>query len=44
MQIGNYTEQLDPLWQASLVDDHWHYDVYSLPRFRETGGQHHGEL
>ena len=29
MQIGAYIEQLEPLWQASLVDDHWHYDVYS---------------
>ena len=30
MQIGSYCEELDPLWQASLVDDdHWHYDVYS---------------
>ena len=30
MQIGAYTEQLDPLWKASIVDDdHWHYDVFS---------------
>ena len=30
MQIGSYCEELDPLWQVSLVDDdHWHYDVYS---------------
>ena len=29
MQIGAYIEQLEPLWQASLVDDHWHYDIYS---------------
>ena len=29
MQIGSYTEQLDPLWKASIVDDHWRYEVYS---------------
>ena len=30
MQIGAYTEQLDPLWKASIVDDdHWHYDVFA---------------
>lgn len=29
MQIGSYTEQLDPLWKASIVDNHWRYEVYS---------------
>ena len=30
MQIGAYTEQLDPLWKASIVDDdHWHYDAFA---------------
>lgn len=29
MQVGAHIEQLEPLWQASLVDDHWHYDIYS---------------
>ena len=29
MQIGAYIEQLDPLWNVSVVDDHWHYDIYS---------------
>lgn len=38
MQIGNYTEQLDPLWQASLVDDHWHYDVYSCRDSEKQSG------
>ena len=38
MQIGNYTEQLDPLWQASLVDDHWHYDVYSCRDSEKQAG------
>ena len=29
MQIGAHIEQLDPLWNVSVVDDHWHYDIYS---------------
>ena len=30
MEIGSYCEELDPLWQCSIVDDdHWRYEVYS---------------
>ena len=39
MQIGSYCEELDPLWQASLVDDdHWHYDVYSCRDSEKLAG------
>ena len=39
MQIGGYCEELDPLWQASLVDDdHWHYDVYSCRDSEKLAG------
>ena len=30
MQNGAYIEGLDPLWQASIVGEKWHYDVYSV--------------
>ena len=30
MQIGLYCESLDPLWQASIVEGKWRYDVYSV--------------
>ena len=30
MQNGAYVEGLDPLWQASIVNEKWHYDVYSV--------------
>ena len=30
MQIGLYCESLDPLWQASIVEGKWHYDVCSV--------------
>ena len=30
MQNGAYIEELDPLWQASIVGEKWHYDVYSV--------------
>lgn len=40
MQIGSYCEELDPLWQASLVDDdHWHYDVYSCRDSEKLAGR-----
>ena len=29
MLVGTNIEMLDPLWQASIVDDHWKYEVYS---------------
>lgn len=39
MQIGSYCEELDPLWQATLVDDdHWHYDVYSCRDSEKLAG------
>lgn len=39
MHIGSYCEELDPLWQASLVDDdHWHYDVYSCRDSEKLAG------
>lgn len=39
MQIGVYCEELDPLWQVSLVDDdHWHYDVYSCRDSEKLAG------
>lgn len=39
MQIGSCCEELDPLWQASLVDDdHWHYDVYSCRDSEKLAG------
>ena len=39
MQIGGYCEELDLLWQASLVDDdHWHYDVYSCRDSEKLAG------
>lgn len=39
MQIGGYCEELDPLWQVSLVDDdHWHYDVYSCRDSEKLAG------
>lgn len=39
MQIGSYCEELDTLWQASLVDDdHWHYDVYSCRDSEKLAG------
>lgn len=39
MQIGSYCEELDPLWQDSLVDDdHWHYDVYSCRDSEKLAG------
>ena len=39
MQIGSYCEELDPLWQAGLVDDdHWHYDVYSCRDSEKLAG------
>ena len=39
MQIGSYCEELDPLWQVSLVDDdHWHYDVYSCRDSEKLAG------
>lgn len=39
MQIGSYCEELDPLWQAILVDDdHWHYDVYSCRDSEKLAG------
>ena len=39
MQIGSYCEELDPLWQASLVDDdNWHYDVYSCRDSEKLAG------
>lgn len=39
MQIGSYCEELDPLWQASRVDDdHWHYDVYSCRDSEKLAG------
>ena len=39
MQIGSYCEELDPLWQARLVDDdHWHYDVYSCRDSEKLAG------
>ena len=30
MQIGLYCESLDPLWQVSIVEGKWRYDVYSV--------------
>ena len=30
MQIGLYCESLDPLWQTSIVEGKWRYDVYSV--------------
>ena len=38
MEIGSYCEELDPLWQASLVDDHWHYDVYACRNSEKLAG------
>ena len=39
MQIGSYCEELDPLWQATIVDDdHWHYDVYSCRDSEKLAG------
>lgn len=39
MQIGSYTEILDPLWQSSIKDDdHWHYDVYSCRNGENQAG------
>ena len=39
MQIGSYCEELDPLWQVTLVDDdHWHYDVYSCRDSEKLAG------
>ena len=39
MQIGSYCEELDTLWQVSLVDDdHWHYDVYSCRDSEKLAG------
>ncbi len=39
MQIGSYCEELDPLWNATLVDnDHWHYDVYSCRDSEKLAG------
>ena len=29
MLVGTNIEMLDPLWQASIIDDHWKYEVYS---------------
>jgi len=29
MEIGSFTEQLDPLWNVSVTDEKYHYAIYS---------------
>ena len=44
MQIGSYTEQLDPLWQVSVVDDdHWRYEAYACRDSEKLAGSITGD-
>ena len=35
---GANVEELDPLWQASIVEDHWKYEVYSCRDSEKQAG------
>ena len=38
MTNGAYINGTEPLWQASIVEDHWHYDVYSCRDSEKQAG------
>ena len=38
MMNGAYINGTEPLWQASIVEDHWHYDVYSCRDSEKQAG------
>lgn len=35
---GAYTNGVEPLWQASIVEDHWRYEVYSCRDSEKQSG------
>ena len=38
MMNGAYINGTEPLWHASIVEDHWHYDVYSCRDSEKQAG------
>lgn len=40
---GANIEELDPLWQASIVEDHWKYEVYSCRDSEKQAGSITGD-
>ena len=38
MMNGAYINGTEPLWQASIVEDHWHYEVYSCRDSEKQAG------
>ena len=44
MEIGSYCEELDPLWQVSIVDDdHWRYEAYACRDSEKLAGSITGD-
>lgn len=43
MMNGAYNNGTEPLWQASIVEDHWHYEVYSCRDSEKQAGSRTGD-
>lgn len=43
MMNGAYINGTEPLWRASIVEDHWHYEVYSCRDSEKQAGSRTGD-